>query len=155
MQSFNQHFQIMYHLDWGSVFNVRQCRIAWFDTSAVTTDGTVPGMETEEPFLYGHFVLKKPRRLWGALQFWWSHFVGRCLGVWKNVFQQSILSGVGDEFHQSGGLPWLGISDLEAERLPETLFHHPLLGIFSIPLREVIRDSWGPNFVCGLWLDVT
>lgn len=74
------------------------------------------------------------------------------------------MSGVGDEFHQSGGLPWLGISDLEAwdmfvvsstERLPtETLFHHPLLGIFST-FREAVTPEVGVppeflNFVCGL-----
>ena len=81
----NQHFQIRYHLDWGSAFNVRQCRIAWFDTSAVTTDGTVPGMETEEKFLYAHFVLNKPggfQVLCSLESFCWKMF--RCLEkCWK------------------------------------------------------------------------
>ena len=125
----NQHFQIRHHLDWGSAFNVRQCRIAWFDTSAVTTDGTVPGMETEEPFLYAHLSQENWEvfKCFAVWRFCWKMF-----RFWKSVGSSPVVSGVGDEFHQSGGLPWLGISDLEAwdmfvvssiERLPtETLF---------------------------------
>jgi len=52
----------------------RQCRIAWFDTSAVTTDGTVPGMETEEMnsinpevYLGGEWLLEDADGVWVRL----------------------------------------------------------------------------------------
>ena len=128
---------------------------------------------------FGRPTLAGQRAGFQGLPSLWLEILLEAVWFWKNVgspFWAETLS-VGDEFHQSGGLPRLGISvvDLEAwdnlrrvctsstERLLwntcyETLFQHPpLLGNFSTILLEKLglsRLVFLPNFVWWIfsWL---